>query len=288
LKKIVLLILLVVGFHLLSQEEKYQSGVIILKDGRIIAMRGDYEINGNDVQFLDDRGERVYLSASKVDFQKTDRQNTIIRERSKDKHTIIDDGSLYSKIMRGKEDEAARQRKAGAPEKQNNLKSPTKKNHQNGVIHHIPKYEQRPSLKPGQYVEAMEDVVEDLRNMAPVSGGVFLTLLAIFALLGIISLITEIYLMIISYHDSVMWGLAITFFSLGSVFIPVLFLFFFGASNPMLAALINFGLALGRVVTLILYIILVFPGHRMRVFLFWSAPLWFGFIAGIALFAFMV
>ena len=43
------------------------------------------------------------LPARMVDFEQTDAQNEKIRERAKDPHTVQDDGSLYSKVMRDKE-----------------------------------------------------------------------------------------------------------------------------------------------------------------------------------------
>jgi len=259
-----------------AQAEDYQSGVLVLNDGRILAMRGSYEVLGDEVQFLDDRGERVSLPLKLVDLEKTDEQNRLIRERSVDKTKIVDDGSLYSKIMR---DKAKREREA--KNKPINVNSDNLNQTQDAPQQQATQTRSLPNLSAQEVKGQVESIFRDLRDKLPVSTTVLIALAAIIAVLALVSLITEIYILFTSYQDSSAWGLVISIFFLASFVFPILGPFVIDSSVLVLG--LNSLIGLGRFLSVLLYIILVFPGNRLRIFLFWSGAIWFSLISGIVL-----
>ena len=292
MKKIIFVLIFSLGLGqvLFAQADEYQSGVIILTDGRIIAMRGDYEHVGDEIHFLDDRGERVALQARLVDIETTDEQNRLIREKSKDPHSIKDDGSLYSKIKRDQERKAS-----GLQDPKNKKRNltqediPAQQGKKKPVFSMPQSNNDGINLDPQRARQMAETYFNELKDKLPISSNVLVALLAILVFLGFLSFITEIYILFTSYYDSLMWGLTITFFTVGSFFIPFLAAVLLGASgSPLLSLIINAAFFLGRIITIVSYIVVIFTGNRLRLFLFWSASFWFALAAGIIIGVMMI
>ncbi|PIE03199.1 MAG: hypothetical protein CSA81_03450 [Acidobacteria bacterium] len=266
------------GLALLAQTE-YQSGVLILHDGRIIAMRGDYEQMGDEVQFLDDRGERMVIPARLVNFKKTDEQNRKIREKAKDPHAIEDDGTLYAKVMRDKEKSDLEKKRTIEYKPTENTSSGTKKE----PVIEIPDLPTGNwSTSPEEVEQQFHEVWNKLQTTLPLPPAVWVGLIVLFAILGLVALITEIYLIYNGFQDSLGWGLVLLFFFLGNFFAPIIMsLLPVSAGNGLISALIMLVFALGRFLSVLFYIIVAYCGSKKMVFFLWTAYFWLGLLLAL-------
>ncbi|PIE89821.1 MAG: hypothetical protein CR997_09090 [Acidobacteria bacterium] len=266
------------GLALLAQTE-YQSGVLILHDGRIIAMRGDYEQMGDEVQFLDDRGERMVIPARLVNFKKTDEQNRKIREKAKDPHAIEDDGTLYAKVMRDKEKSDLEKKRTIEYKPTENTSSGTKKE----PVIEIPDLPTGNwSASPEEVEQQFHEVWNKLQTTLSLPPAVWVGLIVLFAILGLVALITEIYLIYNGFQDSLGWGLVLLFFFLGNFFAPIIMsLLPVSVGNGLISALIMLVFTLGRFLSVLFYIIVAYCGSKKTVFFLWTAYFWLGLLLAL-------
>ncbi len=67
--------LFLMGFFCVLAQAQSSSRVLVLKDGRSIAIQGEYEVFGGEVQFTHSSGEFMTLGLAKVDLEETERRN---------------------------------------------------------------------------------------------------------------------------------------------------------------------------------------------------------------------
>jgi len=77
------------------------SRVLVLKDGRSIAIRGDYEVFGNEVQFTHSNGDYMAIGLSKVDLDATDKRNEILARGEVPQEIKKGDGVVERKAPTG-------------------------------------------------------------------------------------------------------------------------------------------------------------------------------------------
>lgn len=87
--------LLLLGVFCLYGFAQNDSRVLVLKDGRSVAIRGDYEVFGNEVQFTHSNGDFMAIALSKVDLDATDRRNEVlargeIPQENKDGESVVE------------------------------------------------------------------------------------------------------------------------------------------------------------------------------------------------------
>lgn len=198
-------------FLLAFAQQEYFDGVIVLKDGRVLSMRGEIEEIGDEIHFLDQRGELMVLSASMVDLEETHRRNEALRNQVKRarEQSLEDDGSLYAKVklQQKKEDAKGGQRvqvqtDCGAkPE----VKEPTwfpsqpEKSGSQGVF-----------ADPQQLERRAREQLEPLRQLAAGYTWALWVLLGLFLLAGLSNLIMTIYLYVCSFQEGAGWWIVLT------------------------------------------------------------------------------
>jgi len=253
-----LLIALLFVFPSWAQEADYQHGIIVLNDGRVIAMRGEIEFIGEEARFLDGRGELVTLPANIIDLDETNKRNKAIRDKS-DTGDVVNDGSLYSQVERYKQTQNKREFsqtdiETSSKETQNQAQQP-------------PRFD----WSDWQQFEQLDTLVERFQTIIaskpwlPPTMIVFAILLALF---GLVSLVVHLYLIFIAYRDSALWGLFLT----STFFGPSIIIgagFIFGASNPLyqwLPSILN----LLNIISFPLFIVICLPGRRLRFLFLWG------------------
>jgi hypothetical protein len=118
----------------------------------------------------------------------------------------------------------------------------------------------------------------------PVS--LLLTALILLMIAGLVGFISEIVLIVSGFGESILWGVVLLAFFLGTFFVPLFSGFLLMESgNPMAMIWLSSGFQLLKFATFLLFIVLAYPGARLRIFFFWTLPFWMslGLGLGIAL-----
>ena len=89
-------------------QEDYQSGLLVLKSGRVVSIRGDIEVFGDEVQFTFANGELASLPLNKVDLAATKSRNEEIRRKNQVAIDTANQGepSLAEEVERWKSGQA--------------------------------------------------------------------------------------------------------------------------------------------------------------------------------------
>ena len=235
-------------------QDEYKSGVLVLTDGRLIAIRGEYEVLGTEVQFTGAKGKLMTLPLSMVDLEATDTKNKEIDDKNKPDE-FEDDGSLYSKVMKFR-------RESGKDGKGAQL-------YQNQVG------DQNESGPMDDPLEQLQAQLEEL-NIDFEKAKLWLAIFAIVITLAyLVTFFTQIYLIYRAYGDSALWGLG-----LNVVFLAPIALSWLGTldalSEPGTILFLGFASIGTTLLSIILFPAYVFVhcfGSRLKLISFLALPL---------------
>ncbi len=262
-----------------AQNAEHQSGLIVMKDGRVIAMRGNYEVMGQEVHFTDGKGEMMSLPLSKVDLAATDRRNEKLRARGP---RVPAEDDLVGQV------EQYKQRKKASPDSgepppivyQNTSPdsgakpgpdpSPpaSKPRDSSGANRALV----NPPLTEGELTRLWQRRDEVANRIEPSTKVLFGILFLVFLLASLISFILQIYLVFTSFGKHFLWGLALVgAFLLPFLYWPLVGLLPTGRFEGLFGSL---GLALNGLFSLLLffYILRECVGSRLKLLFWWLAP----------------
>ena len=231
---------------------EYKSGVLVLKTGQAIAIRGDYELTETEVHFTDSHGRYVTLPLSKVNINESNRRN-MVSERSGRVEGPRNQIGAVTKVKRPRDDPA--------PTETPPASTPHQPNSADGL----------PALDDWRTLETLSDpmaakelIQNGLTNAGPFLLAVFMAL----ALSLLISFVTHIYILIVAYRDGSFWGLTLTLTYL-STWGSGLLNYIMGDSLPWFLTLsiqlLHYGLVF-------LFIMAQCHGSRLKYLLLWLSP----------------
>lgn len=214
------LLLCFAGMVVANDESDYKNNVLILKDGRTIAIRGDMEVIGDEVQFMYADGKLMTLPLGKVDLDATREKQAELAEKA---------AKEAKKVRAGGDDtyDRIREYQTQNPPKdsQNNTQPPPprvfeKKETQRKILDFDSStLETLDQEKVQRYTEQVLDHFKTLSSGKKWLGGSLLGLLILFSL---ISFGLRLYLIWISRHQSMLWA----FFLAAATFAPIGYSFF--------------------------------------------------------------
>ena len=107
--RFVCLILFTACLGFASDESDYKSNVIILSDGRLIAIRGEMEVIGDEVQFMYANGELMTLPLTKIDLEATRAKQAELSEKAAKEASkpLPQNQTLYDEIKSYQEEKQA-------------------------------------------------------------------------------------------------------------------------------------------------------------------------------------
>jgi hypothetical protein len=193
--------------------------VIVLKDGRLIGIQGDFEIIETEVFFTDSSGRYLSLPLNRVDLDKTRERNEALARGE----PITQGGS-----------QPAQTRKPTIiiPPEQIERSMEAQEQSDDRAFNQAEDWF-------GQDVPQAEDIdriVEDL--ISEVGEPLLLVLLVGLAITALISLVVSIYLIVEGFHEGMLWGMSLllTFLCLGplNVVLTLIFIIGFYRGNRLL------------------------------------------------------
>lgn len=254
---------------LMAQEAQYESGLLVLRDGRVLAIRGDYEVYGDEVRFTDQNGKVMSLPFDKVDLNETDRRNQILREKNRKAQTEANQSeALVDQVERWQRDN---------PQSQDETPKFYRETKADEVLANqdIPR-----QLAP--YEDELKQVFEWVdRRVNTTSRGFVISMyvfLGVMVLAGLVSFITQILLLLKSYQESGWWFAALFI----GMFGPLISLIAscFGQNLFFVVSLISTIFAIVLPILLVVFIVLYCEGSRLRYFLCWLAPMVVALVGG--------
>ena len=268
----------ILAIGVLAQQPDYQHGLIILDDGRMVSMRGEYEIIGEEVHFMDGRGELMVLPLDRVDIQATDQRNKEIREKAKG-DGIVDDGSLYSKVEKYKKQKGQKKELTNEDLRPKvEIQPPQEVQEETG---YLDKLNEIGSINP-EMVEEWTQKIESKMQATPYLLTIVIVAAILMLILGLTTLITQIYLIVISFREGFIW-----WFSLLATFAGPFILNVFGAimgASNLLYTLIPQVLQFLSLIAFPAFIIVCCPGRRFKLLMFWGLFYVFSIGMGILFF----
>jgi len=256
-------------------QENARSGVVALQDGRMIAIRGDIEILGDEVQFVDGNGELMSLPLERIDMEKTRSLNARLRGEETPAGSSESDDSLFDQVQEFKRRGGdGRGEPTGTFVDDPGSESGTEDEPE-------PPPEEEPVAGDGFLTDyRMDDfdakaAYESFRQwLDQIEGRALAGVIAFLALLLISSLasfITQIYVIVRSFRDGPGWGLSLllTFIGPSALSIAYSVFPFAPAFAVGLASLIG---SLLFLLLFVLYISLHCYGMRLKLFLLWLSP----------------
>jgi len=264
----------------LAQTPDYQHGLIVLNDGRVVSMRGDWEVIGDEVHFMDGRGELVVLPVDKVDLDATEKRNQEIRSKSKG-DGVVNDGSLYSKVEKYKRS----QKKKGIELTNENMTPKVEME----PVENQPKADtgiqgqiERFGNLDAEQVEQWSRKIQEKLETTPQLGAVLIGFALLMLVFGLMTLITQIYLIVISFREGFFWWFSLLATFAGPFFLNLMGVFL-GSSNfiysyaPQVLQLLGF-------IAFPAFIISCCPGRRFKLLMLWGLFYLFAIGGVIALF----
>lgn len=281
-----LAMLLMAGFVVFAQQQEYKPGLLVFKDGRVIAMRGEYEVAGDEVHFTDGNGELMSIPLGKVDLPATDRRNQEIRTKAPpapQEDDLVGQLEQYdrrsAKTGRGYESLAPGDRETvpGAPTRppQNTpstepwTPTPTR----------IQDLFERP-VTIGDIDWLGQKLKEVTNRIDGRTKTTFMILFGFLLLFCLISALVQVYLVVVSFGNSLSWGFGL----LGAFLLPTVYwvLKQFFPAEISWGILGWLGLATNLLFPLVLlfYILLRCANSRLKLLFWWLAP---GFVLAVIL-----
>lgn len=262
---------------------EYQHGVLVLSDGRTLAIRGEIEVLGDEVQFTDGRGELMVLPLDRVDLDETKRRNDAIRSKSSADSPVTPDGSLFSEVTNyqlqekkeGKKTEIVMEQVNPAP--QSKRMAPSLPAADQMDLQDIPTLSIVDQEQAQQWIEKLQEKISQAPGFAwalAVAG----ILLAIF---GLMSFIVQIYLIFIATREGFLWWAPLFVCFVGPLVLNGVG-WFLGASN----LIFTLGPSVLSFLSLILFpafIIACCPGRRFRLLFYFAMVYVWAIACGIAL-----
>lgn len=263
-----------------AQESEYKSSVIILKDGRMVSIRGDYEIIGDEVQFMYANGDLSALPLAKVDLEATEKRKAAIEKKILEnetkakapKKTVYDEIRDFQKDQEGKpsKDSPAGDGNASAEEPKKRVfeKKVTQKRTFNFDANPLQNLEQEDVERKA------EEIMDTFEQSNGLTKGVLLTLLILLIVSGLASLIIRAYLIWTSRETSGFWAVAL----LLTTTAPFIYRTF-GSAIPdesVLKVFLGIGLTVLQLLEPIIYaiyIIVYCAGRRLLYLFLYFSPL---------------
>ncbi len=243
-------------------QTEMRSGVIALKDGRMVAIRGDFEILGDEVQFTNANGELMSLPADKVDLEKTRRVNAELRKEKAAPASASGD-SLFDQVERYKREKASGK---GAEVKIGEVDPVEPPPPEPQPENSLP-FDQDMNVEEAR--QAMQEWMDQLDKRAFIFVAVFAVLILAASL---VSLITQIYLIFKSFGTGPLWGLALLGCFIGPYGLTIANAIVPFAS-PIMASLISAFASLLYLILLFAYIMIHCHGSRLKLLVLWLSPL---------------
>lgn len=266
----------------LELQDQYEVGLIVLQDGRTVAIRGDVEYLGDEVHFTDSRGERMVLPRSLVDVEATDRRTSEIRSKNEAGREFAaeNDGSLYSQVSQYQKERAEKGEISieshdlgqGDPDPD----PPARSFATPSMDQAVEQLKQRIPLEAEKVEEYVNRFEQNFAANVPfkwtlILGGLLLVLF------GIVYLITSCVLIRVAFRDGHgFWGFLLTIM-LASNLLGQLF-----AGIPALGIAVGL-LSLLSLLAFPLFILLNCEGSRLRYLALWLSPYIWGVVWVIAL-----
>ena len=235
------------------QESQVKSGVLVLVDGRMLAIRGELEVFGEEVHFTNAEGQLMALPLAKVDMKATQRKNELLKNG-------LDDAARRELL----DEEPVKKTKRKKPE----IWIPD----DSGKLKQVEDAVKRPEEKPVQKTPSLEfgnyqEFSQEIKNhLTPQMIWISLVFVGLLAITGLIGFGTQIYLVINSFSVGARWGLSLAFTMLSPLTAPFVALFFpFGlGKNPqfMIAMIYIFPLIFNFL--LFLYVLMYKYGSRLK------------------------
>jgi hypothetical protein len=272
--------------------------LLVLQDGREFGIDGPYRVVGDQVEF-NAGGHFQSIAIKKVDLERSRLRNEEIQKaRAQAAQTLPQDDSLASRIIR---DQAKRNQSNTAqpfstqmevpqpPVSAPATKPPTGVDPPPGLQNQQPAAKGLAMWQDMGNAKNLEELNRQLTTMLervdlPVS--LLLTALILLMIAGLVGFISEIVLIVSGFGESILWGVVLLAFFLGTFFVPLFSGFLLMESgNPMAMIWLSSGFQLLKFATFLLFIVLAYPGARLRIFFFWTLPFWMslGLGLGIAL-----
>jgi len=238
-----------------GQDAGYRSAVLVLKDGRVIATRGEYEVMGEEVQFTFDNGELMTMPLAKIDLTETDRRNREMKQRQN--LVAPDEDDIYSQVEAYKQ--GWREEPISDPPAVTQTDPPA-------VTPTDPQTEDWSTLFEdiGQFLDQVRK-----EDHGPAVLFTFFGLVLLFLLLFLVSLCTQIYLVFKSFGIGAGWGLTLSLFLVGKLFLFPLLLF--GEIEAWMEVVALFSEFLLSLATLV-FILFHCHGSRMKLLLLLYSP----------------
>ncbi len=227
-----------------SETDSYKSGVLVLKNGLVVAIRGDYEVIDQEVHFTDSKGRYLTLPLKQVDLAESRRRNE--KQAYSRSSAGEREGSEYDPALK----------REGGPEiyiPSQPFKPETLVESSQGLNDLFPEdMDWDWSLKDLDQ-EEIKQKFEDFSTRIGISFVIFLGLL----LLGYLtSFFTHLYIIYTAFRDGSWWGLALLLTYLG----PWVLGFMDISSNLLFSS----GLSLFHFVLLLIYIIINCHGSKFK------------------------
>jgi len=268
-RSVPLFFLFLVSGFVLAQVD-YQHGILILADGRSVAIRGEIEVLGDEVQFTDGLGELMVLPLDRVDLVETKRRNEEIRSKSSSATPVTPDGSLYSEVTNfqlqekkdGKKREIIIEKADKAPQ--------SSRKHYDSSQPTVSQLNDIPTLAflNQEQVEELVRQFEEKMNKTP-NLDLILKVAGLFLLIFVLmSLFSQIYMIIISFREGFFWWFSLMACFLGPIILNVSG-WFLGATNLVF----TMGPSILSLLGLIMFpafIIMCCEGRRLRLFFFYG------------------
>lgn len=278
----ILLILLASLLPLMAQESDYQSNLLVLTDGRIVAIRGEMEIIGDEVQFMYADGQLMTLPLSKIDLEKTRAKQEELTKKAKEQRDIAVQGekTVYDEIRQYQ----AKERK-NSPNNQppaESKRSFEKKEKQKRIL----QIDSNPikDLDRQQLEDKAQEFLNQMENVGSSVKWTLLGLLILIAVFALLSFVTRIYLIFHAKHVSGLWMFAM----LLATFAP----FCFGLLSPILPTESVFLIFLSFFIVAVqiaepfiycIYILIHCVGKRLLLLFLYLSPIFFAIAFVVAL-----
>ncbi|QTD52420.1 TIGR04086 family membrane protein [Sulfidibacter corallicola] len=254
------------------------SGVLVMKDGRMIAIRGEYEVLDQEVHFTHGSGELMVLPLSKVDLKATETRNRQIAEgtlsqdesltnrkgfkKVKGRPNANPEQSVYVKVS-GSEEESAQVEEAQNPfENQEFLEQ----------------------FKDAEWARWLMDNLRDPDDMPSWTAPVFWGLLVLLALSSFVSFFFQLFLMFRAFQESGLWGFGLIVSFMTQIAVSLGGMMAFGGTGHQ--GMMWAGIAIGWIYNILvfLYILLNCSGSRLKYLFLWLSPV----IGMVLLYAFVL
>jgi len=271
--RIVCLILFAACFGYATDESDYKSNVIILNDGRMIAIRGEMEVIEDEVQFMYATGELMILPLSKIDLDATKAKQAELAEKAAKEAAkpLPQDQTLYDEIKTYQEERQAKAN-AGEPEKPKRVFEKKEKKRKILDIQSSP-LDTLDQEELQRKAEELTRVFENANDNAKWTLGIIGILLAISLL---VSLITRIGLIWSARHVSGFWLAALLITTLAPILYNTI-----GLAIPtesvfmVLLGLFFAGLQLLDPILYFIYILIHCRGKRLLLLFLFFSPIIF-------------